>query len=418
MAQWASTRPDVFPPRLIEKIVCLQDDVKVHHSLATVEHTLEEAFGPDWKNQLDLDPNPLGAGSVAQVFRGTLKPSNSSHESTPKAVAIKMIHPHVESMVKTDMELLSYIASIIDTVPSLEILSLGETMRQFADAMNKQLDLRFEAHNLIKFAKKFANESWALFPSPIDGFVTKNVLVESLMEGVPIASFMQLKSEIGDSIHQVKMKLSDLGCRLILKMVFFDNFIHGDLHPGNIFVQFQPNGEPRLVILDCGIVYQSPTDLEHQKLVDICFSFMQHDGRRAAKLMIESVNDKTPGIVKHAEQFCESIQKMVDDTEMHSYFEHIGEYVSTICELARVHVVRLDPGYFKIAMALKVAEGISLALNRDLDLVSKCVPIVLQARTLQALGISKFPSPEDDNEVLKSFDSKEGHSSSTLYKGG
>jgi predicted unusual protein kinase regulating ubiquinone biosynthesis (AarF/ABC1/UbiB family) len=62
---------------------------------------------------------------------------------------------------------------------------------------------------------------------------------------------------------------------------------------GNIFVQFQPNGEPRLVILDCGIVYQSRTDLEHQKLVDICFSFMQHDGRKAAKLMIESVNDKT-----------------------------------------------------------------------------------------------------------------------------
>lgn len=68
--------------------------------------------------------------------------------------------------------------------------------------------------------------------------------------------------------------------------------------------------------------------------------------------------------MKHAEQFCESVQKMVDDTELHSYFEHIGEYVSTICELARVHVVRLDPGYFKIAMALKVAEGISLSLNR------------------------------------------------------
>jgi aarF domain-containing kinase len=165
MAQWASTRPDVFPPRLIDKIVCLQDDVKVSHSLATVEHTLEEAFGPDWKNQLDLDPNPLGAGcnssneqplitlmllfylgSVAQVFKGTLKPSNSTQQ---KAVAIKMIHPHVESMVKTDMELLSYIASIMDKVPSLEILSLGETMRQFADAMNNQLDLRLEARNLI-----------------------------------------------------------------------------------------------------------------------------------------------------------------------------------------------------------------------------------------------------------------------------
>lgn len=61
--------------------------------------------------------------------------------------------------------------------------------------------------------------------------------------------------------------------------------------------------------------------------------------------------------------------------------------------------VRLDPGYFKIAMALKVAEGISLSLNRDLDLVSKCVPIVLKARTLQALGVIKFPSPEEDTHL-------------------
>jgi hypothetical protein len=66
--------------------------------------------------------------------------------------------------------------------------------------------------------------------------------------------------------------------------------------------------------------------------------------------------------------------------------------------------VRLDPGYFKIAMALKVVEGISLSLNRDLDMVSKCVPIILKARTLQALGVIKFPSPEEDvhlQEVLQ-----------------
>jgi hypothetical protein len=34
------------------------------------------------------------------------------------------------------------------------------------------------------------------------------------------------------------------------------------------------------------------------------------------------------------------------------------------------------------------------------------VPIVLQARTLQALGITKFPTPEDDSEMLKTFDRK------------
>ena len=49
---------------------------------------------------------------------------------------------------------------------------------------------------------------------------------------------------------------------------------------------------------------------------------------------------------------------MIDDSETQSYFEHIGEYVSKICELARVHVVRLDPGYFKIAMVLYIVVAV------------------------------------------------------------
>lgn len=44
--------------------------------------------------------------------------------------------------------------------------------------------------------------------------------------------------------------------------IFEDNFVHCDLHPGNILVQESPDGEPlessgtspRIVILDCGLV--------------------------------------------------------------------------------------------------------------------------------------------------------------------
>ena len=176
---------------------------------------------------LKLDPNPLGAGSVAQVFKGSLKRAGETVD-----VAVKMIHPHVAELVRTDMELLTHLANYFDRFPSLEILSLGETCRQFADVMNEQLDLTVEAKNLIQFTKKFAHEKWAEFPAPVEGFVTKNVLVETLMEGVSITKFMKMPSEVGDATDKLKMKLSDLGCRLILKMIFFDNFIHGDLHPG------------------------------------------------------------------------------------------------------------------------------------------------------------------------------------------
>eukprot|EP00428_Durinskia_dybowskii_P061335 CAMPEP_0170369344 /NCGR_PEP_ID=MMETSP0117_2-20130122/7933_1 /TAXON_ID=400756 /ORGANISM="Durinskia baltica, Strain CSIRO CS-38" /LENGTH=594 /DNA_ID=CAMNT_0010624057 /DNA_START=70 /DNA_END=1854 /DNA_ORIENTATION=- len=428
LAQWASTRPDLFPPRLVGRLVKLQDDVAVTHPRDTIEKTLTAAFGSTWKDLIDLDPNPLGAGSVAQVFKGRLKKEMKSAidsgvdmlgrkkamiaEIFPagKEVAIKMIHPHVEALVRTDMELLDIFAWAIDHIPSLEILSLGETCRQFAETMNKQLDLRVEAHNLITFSEKFAQDKWASFPSPIDTLISKNVMVETLFSGTPINHYMNLKAEEGSEVHALKMKLSDLGCRLILKMVFFDNFVHGDLHPGNIMVEIQPNGEPRLQVLDCGIVYAVKSEEEYRNLVEICLAFMKHDGLTAGRRMIANNSHAS---VKDADAFCQGVQKLVEDCEQHSYFEHLGEYVGRVCELSRLHHVRMDPSYFKIAMALKVAEGISLAFNKDLDLVSKCIPIIVKAQALRAMGVTNFPKPEDDPNRAKDSRQVAGQSNSS-----
>lgn len=112
-----------------------------------------------------------GAGCVAQVFRGYLTDKKTKER---KEVAIKLIHPHVENMIKIDMELLEMFASFLDKFPSLEILSLGDTCREYCKLMNAQLDLTLEAKNLSQFASKFAEDPWAAFPTPIEG---KNLLI-------------------------------------------------------------------------------------------------------------------------------------------------------------------------------------------------------------------------------------------------
>jgi predicted unusual protein kinase regulating ubiquinone biosynthesis (AarF/ABC1/UbiB family) len=88
---------------------------------------------------------------------------------------------------------------------------------------------------------------------------------------------------------------------------------------------------------------------------------MKHDGYKAGRLLID--NSKNSNI-EGADAFCNGVQKIIDDGEDEAYFEHIGDYVTQICNLAREHSVRLDPAYFQIAMALKVMEGVALSLNK------------------------------------------------------
>lgn len=289
LAQWMSTRPDLFPPNLVHRLVSLQDDVQIQYSTKAVHNTMREEFGEDWNKTIHMEEKPIGTGSVAQVFKGT----HTSKDNKVTPVAIKFIHPHVHQQMETDMELLTSFGNFIDMFPNLELLSLGETMRQFAVSMNSQLDLRNEARNLIKFGKKFEHDKWAEFPQPIEGWFTKNVLVEKLMDGVPIVKYMDEAKQVPEKL---KLKLSDLGTRLVTKMIFFDNFIHGDLHPGNLMVKIHPNEDVSLQVLDCGIVYSSQSEAEHNKLVEVCFAFMNHEGRKAAQLMVD-MNANKLGVV-------------------------------------------------------------------------------------------------------------------------
>jgi aarF domain-containing kinase len=96
------------------------------------------------------------------------------------------------------------------------------------------------------------------------------------MEGQPISTFMG--SEIATN---VKNKISALCCDLLLEMVFLKNFVHGDLHPGNILVKKTKTGH-KVVFLDCGIV-TSVTDDDHKTFIDICLSLLQFNGREAGK---------------------------------------------------------------------------------------------------------------------------------------
>jgi len=190
LSQWASTRPDLFPPRLLQRLSRLQSDVTVRYPSSVVEQTLTESFGEQWREVLEIDLlHPIGAGSVAQVFRGKMRDGS-------RDVAVKMIHPHVEELVKVDMELLAVFAYFIDQFPSFEVLGLGETCRQFGETMRHQLDLRIEARNLLQFASKFTSDKWAVFPEPVQGLVSKHVLVETLLEGSPISSYMNAHCEV------------------------------------------------------------------------------------------------------------------------------------------------------------------------------------------------------------------------------
>ena len=255
LGQWAASRSDIFPNEMCDIMSKLHSNAPAH-SMRSTKRIVEAAFDDRDFDDIfeEFQEKPLGVGAIAQVYKAKLKPDLASPgdidivedarplqsvkrnvetvlKSSPKRVpstyvAVKVLHPGVERIVRRDLRIMWFFASALNFIPTIEWLSLPDEVAQFGEMMRLQLDLRIEAANLTIFRQNFKERSTAWFPYPYTDFTTRNVLVEEYAQGIPLADFM----ENGGGVFQ--HDIADEGLDAFLRMLLLDNFVHADLHPG------------------------------------------------------------------------------------------------------------------------------------------------------------------------------------------
>ena len=186
------------------------------------------------------------------------------------------------------------------------------------------------------------------------------------VKGEPLPVWLARQPE-GDETDLLRARLCGRGIDAFLKMMFQDNFVHGDLHPGNIMV----TPDEQLAFIDAGIALQY-ADEDHQLLISVLANFMKHDGVAAAKLLMAS-SENSDGDGSEAcldpEGFEQKIHAMVLMARDHpSFFEKVGECYSIICNAACDHRVKIRSGFMSIALSVKAVEGTAMSLAPNIEL--------------------------------------------------
>lgn len=294
------------------------------------EDALGVAFGETWRQFLQLEDGPLGSGCVASVYKGRI----IAGDYTGRQVAVKILHGDVKKTVQMDLELLRAAASFAEMLPFVRLkwLSLSEMVDEFGSLMEMQLDLRKEAANLERFAKDFENDATVVFPQPVHPFITANVLLEDWVTAEPISNFFN---------QGTSKKLAEIGLQTFLKMVFITNFVHGDLHPGNLLVsRREDNGEPRLVFIDAGIVCKLD-EIDRENFCALFHAVVVGDGKLAGSLMIERASEQQ---CRDPEDFCAGVDELVQRARSRGLRLgqiQAGELLSRMFRLCVKHKVRL-----------------------------------------------------------------------------
>jgi aarF domain-containing kinase len=135
-----------------------------------------------------------------------------------------------------DFILMQRAAAASQKLPSLQHLRLEESIRQFGGPLQEQLDLTAEAKHLSRFGRNFRGWRNVKFPTPIYPLVKPDVLVESFEPGAAINGYVTVAEPTAAS-ERMKGAIAEAGLNAYLHMLLKDNFIHADMHPGNILVR-------------------------------------------------------------------------------------------------------------------------------------------------------------------------------------
>lgn len=196
--------------------------------------------------------------------------------------------------------------------------------------------------------------------------------METFEVGVPLNDYLKTGAL---SATVENKRLARLGLRSYLKMLLYDNFVHADLHPGNILVRKGPKGEAQLVILDLGLVsHLSEADWTNFK--DLFKCIVEGNGKRGADLMVTRARGNKLKDAEH-DKFVSEMDIIFARVRQQKLAElNIGSFISEVMATLRKYRVKIESNFATLCVATVVLEGIGRQLDPEINILDQSVPFL------------------------------------------
>jgi len=353
--QLLSTRPDLLPPKYITALTALQAKVPPV-AWGEIETTLRTELAQPLETYFNtIDPEPVAAGSIAQIHRATLK--------NGEEVAIKIQRPNIEKIVIQDINLIKGIAELVsltDLGNDYDLITLAE---EFTNAVRAELDFYQEATFTQKLRENLAESNWfdpqqLVIPQIYWDLTSQKVLVMEWLDGKPILEG-EIKSD-DKSVNQVKEELSTLLFRVFFQQIFVDGFFHADPHPGNIF--YLDSG--KIGLIDCGMIGRLDPRTQ-QLLTEMLLAIVDIDAQRCAQLTLELSESNTAktDISRLENDYNKMLRKYYNVSIAELNF---SEAFYEVLEVSRKNKIKLPGNMGLYAKSLANLEGVARQFNPEI----------------------------------------------------
>ncbi len=359
MAQILSTRPDLIPLDLADEFSKLQDSVEPM-PFDQIRPRFMDEFGKDVDEIFDGELILIASASLGQVYKGRLK--------SGEEVAVKVLKPGAEEMIRSDIQIMYHIASLLEEkLHNYGIDSPKKILQEFEKTIKKELDYNTEALNLKRFARNFEGNERILVPKLYEEFSCSTILTMELVDGIKVTDTNKLE-EIGIDPKDVAKSGFDLLCEQIFEYRFF----HADPHPGNIFAL--PDG--RISFVDFGMM-GSIAERDRRDFVDMIYYIVKEDEEKAALCVLKLAKVENDDLDRDA--FAKDMGDVI-----HTYFYgslkdiKIKNLLNDMVALMSRHKVYFRESNYLLTKALVTIEGVGKALDPDFNAAGEIKPFVMR----------------------------------------
>ncbi len=397
LGQLLSTRVEMLPPDWIQAFEKLQDEVAPVPFASLLSQLEEELDQPINELFPHIDPQPLAAGSIAQVHGATL-PNGTN-------VVLKIRRPGIQKVVEADLRLLHRLAELIDEeVPELRPFHPKEVIRQFERSLRAELDLGREAENAIRIRQGLKGMAGILIPNFYVEWSGPSLNVQDRIFGIP-----------GRQVEEARQagldlpKMAQIGAKAVLKMILEVGLFHADPHGGNIFF-LEGN---KIALIDFGMVGRL-SESRRKEVIDFLYGLVSSDSHLVSETLIDWADESQI----EPEKLIPDIEGFLDTWKGRPLKDlHFGQMLSDLLQILRDHHLSLPSDlsmFFKVLLTL---EGLGRSMDPGFQIIPVAKPFLERAlqerlspealkKTSLAKGKAAFELftglPEDMRSLIKS----------------
>lgn len=353
LGQLLSIRPDLIPHKYCEELSKLQDEVSPFNANEVKKIIETELKKPINKIFSKIDYNAIAAASIGQVHKARLR--------NGKYVAIKVQRPGIKEVMETDIEILEYLAELVDKNFKQKLINPIKIIDEFKLYTEHELDYLKEAMNIENFYHKNI-EGELKIPLVYKELSTQKVLVMEFIEGKEVKFYKNKPLKTKKIIFQKIINA-------VFKSIFIDGIFHADPHPGNIIVM----KNYQIAFIDFGIVGYID-DVTRDNFSELFISLITKDLDGIANSMIRL------GMVTRSVN--EEILKQDLRSTLGAYYDtgidkiNVTQLFSEIMAIATKDKIGFPASFALLAKSVITLEGFALDFEPKFNVVTTSGPFI------------------------------------------